>query len=95
MKEIQKTGDVIAEGVFGNAAGGILVIKGDFNRSSIEADPAIQGGLLEIETKKMVCSPRGFWRAVIVTILLLQRLFSFHQDSPLSESPLSIILLPN
>jgi uncharacterized protein YciI len=60
MKEIQKTGNVIAEGVFDNAAGGILVIKGDFNKTSIEADPAIQGGLLEIVTKKWFVARGAF-----------------------------------
>ena len=52
LKEIGMTGNVVAEGTFGDTEGGILVIKGDLDTSVIESDPAVREGLLEIEIKK-------------------------------------------
>ncbi len=60
VKEIQKTGNVIAEGNFGDTEGGILVIKGDLNKAVIEADPAVHEGLLEIEIKKWFVARSAF-----------------------------------
>jgi len=60
LKEIQKTGNVVAEGTFGNTEGGILVIKGDLNKTVIESDPAVQEGLLEIEIKKWFVARGAF-----------------------------------
>ncbi len=60
LKEIQKAGNVIAEGVFGDTEGGILVIKGDVNRTVIESDPAIHEGLLAIEIKKWFVARGAF-----------------------------------
>jgi len=60
LKEIQKTGNVVAEGVFGDTEGGILVIKGDLNRTVIESDPAVHEGLLEIEIKKWFVARGAF-----------------------------------
>lgn len=60
LKDIQKTGNVVAEGVFGDTEGGILVIKGDLNKSVIESDPAVQAGLLEIEIKKWYVARGAF-----------------------------------
>jgi len=60
LKEIQKTGNVVAEGTFGDTEGGILVIKGDLNKTVIESDPAVQEGLLEIEIKKWFVARGAF-----------------------------------
>ncbi len=60
LKEIQKTGNVVAEGTFGDTEGGILVIKGDLNRTVIESDPAVHEGLLEIEIKKWFVARGAF-----------------------------------
>jgi len=60
LKEIQKTGNVVAEGVFGDTEGGILIIKGELNRAVIESDPAVHDGLLEIEIKKWFVARGAF-----------------------------------
>jgi uncharacterized protein YciI len=60
LKEIQKTGNVVAEGIFGDIEGGILIIKGDLNRTVIESDPAVHEGLLEIEIKKWFVARGAF-----------------------------------
>lgn len=53
LKGIIKTGNVVAEGIFGDSEGGILVVKGDLQNEVIETDPAVREGLLEIEIKKL------------------------------------------
>jgi uncharacterized protein YciI len=60
IKSILKTGNVVAEGSFGDTEGGILVIKGELNRSVIESDPAVHEGLLEIEIKKWFVARGAF-----------------------------------
>lgn len=60
LKEIEKNGSVIAEGVFGDTQGGILVIKGDLNGSALESDPGVQEGLLGIEIKKWFVARGAF-----------------------------------
>lgn len=60
LKEIQKTGNVITQGTFGDTEGGILVMKGDVNRNVIESDPAVREGLLEIEIKKWYVAKGAF-----------------------------------
>lgn len=60
LKGITKTGNVIAEGIFGDSEGGILVIKGDLQHEVIETDPAVREGLLEIEIKKLWIAKGGF-----------------------------------
>ena len=60
LKDIQKTGNVIAEGTFGDTEGGILIIKGDLNQTAIESDPAVHEGLLEVEIKKWYVARGAF-----------------------------------
>jgi uncharacterized protein YciI len=60
VKEIGKTGNVVAEGSFGETEGGILLIKGDLNKAVIESDPAVHGGLLEPEIKKLYIARGAF-----------------------------------
>jgi uncharacterized protein YciI len=60
LKEIQKTGNVVAEGIFGDTEGGILIIKGDLDKTVIESDPAVHEGLLEIEMKKLYVARGAF-----------------------------------
>jgi uncharacterized protein YciI len=60
LKEIQKTGNIVAEGTFGDTEGGILIIKGDVNQSVLESDPAVHEGLLEIEIKKWFVAKGAF-----------------------------------
>lgn len=60
LKGIIKTGNVVAEGIFGDSEGGILVVKGDLQNEVIETDPAVREGLLEIEIKKLWIAKGGF-----------------------------------
>jgi len=60
LKQIIKTGNVVTEATFGDSEGGILVVKGDFQKEVIETDPAVREGLLEIEIKKLWIAKGGF-----------------------------------
>lgn len=60
LTEIAKTGNVVSEGIFGANEGGILILKGDVNPALFEADPGVQEGLLELETKKLYIAKGSF-----------------------------------
>ncbi len=52
--------DVIAEGSFGSSEGGILILKESAANDWINNDPAIQKGLIEVETKKLYIAKGSF-----------------------------------
>jgi uncharacterized protein YciI len=60
LKSLATSLDVIQEGTFGPDEGGILVIRGDLNKESIEQDPAVQKGFLEFEIKKLYIAKGAF-----------------------------------
>ncbi|MBS1680913.1 MAG: hypothetical protein JST48_04305 [Bacteroidetes bacterium] len=60
LNEIKKSGNVVAEGVFGENDGGILVMKGTLDPRVIEADPAVLEGLLELDVKKWYVAKGSF-----------------------------------
>jgi len=60
LKKIEQTGNVIAEGIFGDREGGILVMKGDLQKEVIEFDPAVQEGLLELDFKQLYIAKGAF-----------------------------------
>jgi uncharacterized protein YciI len=60
LKEIKKTGNVMAEGTFGENEGGILIMKGDLQPEVIEQDPAVHEGLLELDSKKLYVAKGSF-----------------------------------
>ncbi len=60
LARIVKTGNVVAEGVFDNADGGILVMRGDVDEELITADPAMEDGMLEIDFKKLWIAKGSF-----------------------------------
>lgn len=53
LKKIVKTGNVVAEGIFPNRDGGILVMKGDVDPALIEADPSMSDTVFTTELKKL------------------------------------------
>ncbi|MGE0587243.1 MAG: YciI family protein [Cyclobacteriaceae bacterium] len=53
LKQIVKTGNVVAEGIFPNRDGGILVMRGDVDRNLIEADPSMADAVFTIDFKKL------------------------------------------
>lgn len=60
LNEIKKSGNVVAEGIFNDTDGGILIIKGDLDKNVIESDPAVQEGLLVIDIKKWYVAKGAF-----------------------------------
>lgn len=60
LKQLAGTGNIITEAVFGDHDGGILVMKGDLQKEVIEADPAVQEGLLELQFKKLWIAKGSF-----------------------------------
>jgi uncharacterized protein YciI len=60
LNEIKKTGNVIAEGIFGDSEGGILVMKGKVQAEVFENDPAVREGLLEISLKELYIAKGAF-----------------------------------
>ncbi len=60
LKEIKKEGDVVCEGTFGNTEGGILLLKKGIPLTTLEADPAVHEGLLEIDLKKLYIAKGAF-----------------------------------
>jgi uncharacterized protein YciI len=60
LSEIKKSGNIIAEGIFNDTDGGILIMKGDLDKKVIESDPAVQEGLLGIDIKKWYVAKGAF-----------------------------------
>jgi len=60
LKQYAKNGNVVAEGIFGIYDGGILVLKSEIEKEVLEADPAIQDGLLELEIKQLWIAKGAF-----------------------------------
>ena len=60
LKQLNRTGNVVGEGIFGDTEGGVLIMKGDVQPSVFEADPAVQEGLLQLETKKLFIAKGAF-----------------------------------
>ena len=60
LKQLVGTGNVIAEGIFGDHDGGILVMKGDIQPEVFESDPGVQEGLLQLELKKLYIAKGSF-----------------------------------
>lgn len=60
LKEIANTGNVVIEGIFGDNDGGILIMKGDVNRSVFELDPGVQEGLIDLTIKQLYIAKGSF-----------------------------------
>ncbi len=60
LKQLNRTGNVVGEGIFGDTEGGVLIMKGDVQSSVFDADPAVQEGLLQLETKKLFVAKGAF-----------------------------------
>jgi uncharacterized protein YciI len=58
--QLSATGNVITEGIFGDADGGILIMKGDVQREVFESDPGVQEGLLDLSIKKLFIAKGSF-----------------------------------
>lgn len=58
-EKFSKTGNVITEGIFGND-GGILILKGEFQKEIVENDPGVQEALLQLDIKKLFIAKGSF-----------------------------------
>lgn len=60
INEIKKKSELIADGIFGDTDGGILILKTELPLSTFEPDPAVQQGLLHIDSKKLYIAKGAF-----------------------------------
>jgi uncharacterized protein YciI len=60
VKQLAQTGNVIAEASLGEKEGAILIMKGDLDQRAVEASPAVQEQLFEIEVKKIWVAKGSF-----------------------------------
>jgi uncharacterized protein YciI len=60
LKQLEATGNVIAEGIFGDTDGGIIVLKGELRQEVFENDPGVTEMLLEFQIKKLWVAKGSF-----------------------------------
>ena len=60
INRLVPSGNVITEGVFDSQEGGILVMKGELSPDVLESDPAVSGGILLPEIKKLWVAKGAF-----------------------------------
>lgn len=60
MKKLSATGNLVTSASFGDNEGGIVVLKGETDKSVFEADPGVQQGLLELTFKKLYIAKGAF-----------------------------------
>jgi uncharacterized protein YciI len=60
LKQLARQADIIQDGTFGAAEGGIIVVRGELSRELIEQDPAVQKGFMEFEIKKLFVAKGSF-----------------------------------
>lgn len=60
LKQLEATGNVVAEGIFGPHEGGILILRGEVQKEVIESDPGVEGGLIELTFKDLWVAKGAF-----------------------------------
>lgn len=60
LKQLNLTGNVIAEGIFGDHDGGILIMKGSVTTELFENDPGLQEALIELSIKNLWVAKGSF-----------------------------------
>lgn len=60
MKDLSKTGNVIAEASFGDNEGSILIMKGELDQRVVENSPAVKELLFEMDVKKLWIAKGSF-----------------------------------
>jgi uncharacterized protein YciI len=60
IKQLNATGDVIAEGTFGEHDGGILIMKGSVTNELFEKDPGVQEALMELSIRSLYIAKGSF-----------------------------------
>jgi uncharacterized protein YciI len=59
-KHFGSSGNMVAEGFFGEYDGGILILKGELNSEILDADPGVQEALLQTTIKKLWIAKGSF-----------------------------------
>lgn len=59
-EKLSKDGTVITAGEFGENQGGIVILKADAIKETVEADPAVKAGVLKFEMKKLYIAKESF-----------------------------------
>jgi uncharacterized protein YciI len=60
VTQLAKTGNVISYAIFGDTAGGVLVMRGDVTREVFESDPGVQEALIELDIRKLFIAKGAF-----------------------------------
>ncbi len=60
VKKLASTGNLVTSASFGDNEGGIVVIKGEVDKSVFEADPGVQQGLFELTFKALYIAKGAF-----------------------------------
>lgn len=60
IKQLVHTGNLLAEGIFSNLNGSILIVKGDLDQDVIEESPGVKSTLLDFEMKKLWIAKGSF-----------------------------------
>lgn len=60
LKQLSQTGNIIAEGIFSERDGGILIMNGEVQKEVFENDPAVREGLIDLEIKKLFIAKGSF-----------------------------------
>ncbi|HTF16949.1 MAG TPA: YciI family protein [Chryseolinea sp.] len=60
LKELRAKHSVIAEGLFGERDGGMLILREEPPLSALEADPGVQQGLLTLDIRKLWIAKGAF-----------------------------------
>ncbi len=60
VRNITRDATVVTEAIFGPNEGGILVVNGELPPDAFAGDPAVQQGLLDVQTKKLYIAKTSF-----------------------------------
>lgn len=60
IQNLNQDGVVIAEGVFGEQQGSIIVLKADVTKETIESDAAVKFGVIQADMKKLYIAKGSF-----------------------------------
>jgi uncharacterized protein YciI len=60
LKRLVDAGNVVTEAIFGVNDGGILIMKGEVDDKTLQSDPGVQEGLLELDIKKLFIAKGSF-----------------------------------
>lgn len=60
LKLLEKKGDLVTEGTFGEPEGGIVVLKGELHKEFLESDPAVLAAVFTLEIRDLWIAKGSF-----------------------------------